>query len=137
MDIIRTRDQAAIKYLKDFIGDYVESEQIGDYTKEDFIRWFRTALANPFVHTWIAIDKTDEHVFGYVVAQIQQKMDSESLTMLQFYGENEDIEIKLIEQIKIFCKDNALSHIGAITKFPKKYKELGFEVVYHTLRLEV
>ncbi|HBH13822.1 MAG TPA: hypothetical protein DDX29_12050 [Clostridiales bacterium] len=135
MKIIKTKDLKAIPFLIEPIKKFIERDNITEYDFESFLRWLRFNIYMPPVGVWIA--QNEDKIVGYAIANIQTTLNSEFINVTQLYGEQEEVEFELIDNVREWAKKNALSIVLTSTKFPKKWKRMGFEVESHTLKMEV
>jgi hypothetical protein len=135
MKIVKTKDQNAIQFLVEPIKKFIEKDEIIEYTHEAFIKWLRYSISIPSIGVWLV--QNDDKIIGFAIANIQSTLDHEFVNITQLFGEQEEIEYELINKISEWSKKNGIKIVLTSSKFPKKWKRMGFEIEAHTLKMEV
>ncbi len=143
MKIIKTKDPNSIKFLLDKIQELIDKEEIKEYNKSMFLKWLRQNIAFPILGLWIAVEELQEennvtgfNVLGFIIATIQSNLMEEYVNISQILG-SEEVEKALLEKVDIWTKENGIHKIMTNSRFPKRWKDYGFEVEYHILNKEV
>lgn len=132
MNIVKTKDPNVIKFIGDRIINFVKENDVLEYDAPSFIRWLRISITTPFVVVVVSKNEADD-IVGYCVASIIQTFGGERLEIIQFAGDTEEVEKELFSYVQKVAKDLFVNKISIMTKFPKKWKDFGFEINTHVL----
>lgn len=136
MNIVKTKDPVVIKFIGDRIIKFIDDNEVIDYTADSFIRWLRVSLSSPFVVAIVA-KNDDDAIIGHCIATIIQTFNNERLEILQFSGDTDDAEKELFSYVHNWSKELFIKKISIMTKYPKKWKEFGFELNSHVFTMGV
>ena len=136
MNIVKTKDPVVIKFIGERIVKFINDNEVVEYDTDSFIRWLRINLGSPFVIAVVA--KNDEDaIIGHCIAMIIQTLGNERLEILQFSGDTEEVEKELFSYVQNWSKELFVKRISIMTKYPKKWKDFGFELTTHVLSMGV
>jgi hypothetical protein len=135
MDIVKTKDPNIIKFIGERINKFIVDNDVKDYTADTFINWLRVSVTSPYV--CVVVAKEEDNVIGYCVCTIIQTFGGERLEIVQFAGDTEETEKELFSYVQNWSKELFIKRISIMTKFPKKWKDFGFELTTHVLSMGV
>jgi len=135
MEVVKTKDPMVIESIGERIIKFVEENEVVEYDANSFIQWLRASIGSPYVVVIVAMN--EDNVVGYCVASIIATFKNERLEIIQFSGDTEEIEKEIISYVQKWSKKLFVKRISTISKFPKKWKDFGFELNAHILSIEV
>jgi len=106
----KTRDLNAIPFLVPLLQEEVEAE--GKHTLQQFLKWYRRNIAEPFCHTWL-----DHENEKFVIALISEDLNGNYLNLLYSKGD-------VLDEIVDFAQKQGIKTIKKISKTQDEKFEL-------------
>ena len=137
MKIVKTSDPNVIKAIKENVVKYIDANEVKDYDLKSITKWLRVSATNPMVVIFVAMNDEGNKSVGHCIAGIMQTLNNERFDISQIIGDTEEIEKELLLSLEKYAKELNVSQISIMTKYPKKFKENGFELNSHVLYKEI
>jgi len=135
MEITRTKDVNVVKFIKPIVAKFIESEKVDYFDATKLLQHLRKAIQTPNYMVWVSSE--NDEINGILVGSVLSSLKGDYMMIPCFFGETQEIEKALVEKAKEWTNENSLSEITIMTKFPKRFKDYGFDVAEHLLVLKL
>ena len=131
MEVMRTRDPRVVKYVKALVTKFIETEKIEEFDAPKFLQYLRKAIQTPNCFVWVGVEGED--VIGIVVGNVLGSLAGDYVMLSCYFAESDEILSKIFDSVAEWTSENNMNKNVLMTKFPKKFKNMGFEVKEHLL----
>ena len=135
METIKTKDESVIEYLEPLIERFIIENEIDEYSKDNYINLLNNVIKDHGCGVFISYDK--EAIHGYAIALQMLAIEFPFISVSQFFGETEEIELALLNEIKEWAKKNKIYKLSYMTAKPKRFKKMGFVIKRHTMEMNL
>lgn len=131
METIKTKDISVLKYSKELIEEYLFENEVEEFDIDAFSRFLEAFISKDNVGVFVSY--APDKVLGLLVAVVQRTIAFEFVNIILFAHSDDETMNNLFAKLCNWAKEKNINKVSVMTKYPKKYKSMGFAVRTHAL----